>query len=422
MRRSERIQARQGFTLHGSGPRSTSGVPIQVPVTRSISKAPAPPLQTLSSSGTLQPESTARPGYKSPNLLEDWTIAPPRSPIKAGPQATGQEGCYCPTGCPCSAGKKCTCGDDIQWTCYTCGRCINRCVSPCKPTRRKATSKPEVLPPPSKPERNPSEERRHHDRSRKREQRASETHEQRESRLQNRREIRAQKAREASSEERLAQREYERCRKNEQRAYIRKNETPQEREIRLHKRREYEAHFYGEAVEEKRKQRTGDDIREYERNQKKEQRARETSEQRERRLQKMRDYSASRRENKTSTISDKVKEATRQRIAALKASRTVISSPWDGKVDDPRKWKECCEKDMEAKLASGLWKRTYGNHMVAIDPDNLQWHCTAGAKCLCQFEQKCPKCRRYFYGCTAPCPNVNCDWKGPTNPNLRQKK
>ena len=59
-------------------------------------------------------------------------------------------------------------------------------------------------------------------------------------------------------------------------------------------RREYLAKFYGEPVAEKRKQRTADELQEYERKQKRDQRARETPEERERRLQKMRDYSASR--------------------------------------------------------------------------------------------------------------------------------
>ena len=275
---------------------------------------------------------------------------------------------------------------------------------PPKKVNKKRSSK---VPASSQPERTLSEDRKHHDRCRKREQRAKETPEERESRLQSRRDYRARKVREASSEERIAQREDERRRKNEQRARIREAETSQERDARLQKRREYLAKFYGEPVAEKRKQRTADELREYERKQKRDQRARETPEERERRLQKMRDYSASRRANKTATISAKVKDATRQRVAALKASRTALDAPWDGKSHDPRKWKDYCKKDMEAKLASGLWKRNSDDTLVAQDP-NLQWHCPAGANCKCHLPHNCPTCVRIIYGCRAQsCPRCN---------------
>ena len=291
-----------------------------------------------------------------------------------------------------------------QWEnyCDFCNYC-KVCV-PCRPPCPNAPT-----PPPS-PERTPSARR-------KKDQRANETPEQRESRLLKRRESRAQKSREASSEEKLAQREYERVRKNDQRARIRETEISEERDERLQRRREYESKLYGEPIKERQSPKRGNSLREYEKNRKQEQRARETSQQREKRLQKMRDYSAERRAKKATTISAKVKEATKERIAALRASRTLNNSPWDGKAHDPRKWKDDCRKEMEAKLQSGIWKKVEASRrsslldMEAIDPNNLSWHCPAGARCWCQYPQKCPKCKCTFFGCSAPCPRSDCDWK-----------
>ena len=61
-----------------------------------------------------------------------------------------------------------------------------------------------------------------------------------------------------------------------------------------------------------------DDLREYERNQKKLQRARETPEQRELRLQKAREYKATYQRKST----PKEKAATRERVAAIRANWT----------------------------------------------------------------------------------------------------
>ena len=61
-----------------------------------------------------------------------------------------------------------------------------------------------------------------------------------------------------------------------------------------------------------------DDLREYERNQKRVQRARETPEQREVRLQKAREYKATYKRKPT----PKEKEETRERVAAIRANWT----------------------------------------------------------------------------------------------------
>ena len=61
-----------------------------------------------------------------------------------------------------------------------------------------------------------------------------------------------------------------------------------------------------------------DDRREYERNQKRAQRARETPEQRELRLQKAREYKATHKRKSTS----KEREATRERVAHIRANWT----------------------------------------------------------------------------------------------------
>ena len=204
------------------------------------------------------------------------------------------------------------------------------------------------------------------------------------------------------------------------------------RRERLQKRREYEHQLHGEPVKERGMQmgrtaklgyvvRTDDlpNIRENNRIWKKEQRARETLEERNRRLEKDRVYQAERRANKATKIPAKVKEATKERIATLKASRTDHNSPWDGRAQDPKMWRKDCAKEWHTKVTSGMWKgkgdAETGSkfEMDPSDPDNLHWHCPAGGYCQCQFPQKCPKCLRSFYGCSASCPHPTCDWKRP---------
>ena len=116
-----------------------------------------------------------------------------------------------------------------------------------------------------------------------------------------------------------ARREYERTWKREQRA----RETKEEKEARLQKRREVRAQsLHKEPPPPKNDPRRGAQKLEYDRSQKRAQRANETSQEREARLEKMRQYSAERRANKMVTTSAKVKEATRVRVAAHRASRT----------------------------------------------------------------------------------------------------
>ena len=91
----------------------------------------------------------------------------------------------------------------------------------------------------------------------------------------------------AIAQEREAQKEFERNKKKQQRA----SETPQQREARLQKMREYNARrtstFKLNATIQEHEAK-----KEYERNKKKQQRANETPQQREARLEKMRDYNA----------------------------------------------------------------------------------------------------------------------------------
>ena len=117
----------------------------------------------------------------------------------------------------------------------------------------------------------------------------------------------------------------------ERRAVARRNEAQAVREERLKKDREQKADVRERVLLPKEakksewtlaKERGGSAFREFEGNKQKERLSRETPEQREVRLQKMREYSASRRANKTIKISFKVREATRERVAALRAKRT----------------------------------------------------------------------------------------------------
>ena len=137
-----------------------------------------------------------------------------------------------------------------------------------------------------------SQAQKEYERFKKQQQRASETPQQREARLQKMREYNSRIKMNATAEEREAQKEYERDRKKQQRA----NETPQQREARLQKMKEYDAKITWEynatiTSDEKGKDKSTpafSGTKEYDRTQKRIQRERETSEQREERLQKAR--------------------------------------------------------------------------------------------------------------------------------------
>ena len=147
-----------------------------------------------------------------------------------------------------------------------------------------------------------------------------------------------------------AAKEAERARKAAQRASQQAKETAAQREARLKKDRDRKAAEHAvetpaqtKARQEADKKRTaksraaergerpkgewtlakekgGLAFREFERKKQKERLSRETPDERESRLQKMREYSASRRANKA--ISSKEREATRERVAAFRARRT----------------------------------------------------------------------------------------------------
>ena len=137
--------------------------------------------------------------------------------------------------------------------------------------------------------------------------------------------VKNQKSLEVLDAEREARRENERNRKREQRARAAApgGETYEEKEARLLKRREERAgSLHKETPGPKSDPRKGAQKLEYNRNRNKAQRANETPEAREARLEKMRQYSAERRANKAMKTSAKVKEATKERMAAFRAKRT----------------------------------------------------------------------------------------------------
>ena len=118
----------------------------------------------------------------------------------------------------------------------------------------------------------------------------------------------------ATAQEKEAQREYERNKKRQQRA----SETPQQREVRLRKMREYKARL---STTEEGTEKTASKFcytSEYDRIQRKIQRERETSEQREERLLKAREY----KETYKPKATPKQKEAKREQMAASRANRS----------------------------------------------------------------------------------------------------
>ena len=156
--------------------------------------------------------------------------------------------------------------------------------------------------------------RRISDRTRRRSERAKETQEHREIRLQKMREYmanrRAKMESRATHEDIEAKRKYERERKKKQRA----RETPEQREARLQRYRDYnrnratdtlkveqsyDAQNLEKGSQDRPTSRSVQDLLEYDRKRKSAQRAMETPEQREERLQKMREYKANRRAKMT---------------------------------------------------------------------------------------------------------------------------
>ena len=168
------------------------------------------------------------------------------------------------------------------------------------------------------------EAQKEYERIKKQKQRASETPQQREARLQKMREYSARSHStfklNATAEEKQAHKEYERVKKKQQRA----NETPQQREVRLQKMKEYEGRITEEynastSSTEKCKERSKYSYtKEYDMKQKRIQRERETPEQREERLQKAREY----KETYTPKAGPKEKEASKLRVAAWRADRS----------------------------------------------------------------------------------------------------
>ena len=153
-----------------------------------------------------------------------------------------------------------------------------------------------------------------------RQRRARETSKEREVRLCKKREDSARRRStfktDASDKAREAQREYERNKKKEQRA----RESSEQREARLQKMRAYQEGKRREMGCEKKAPQIQNlhDLHKYEREQKRAQRERETAEQKEKRLQKAREYKATYKAKST----PEEREKTRERVAAHRAKRT----------------------------------------------------------------------------------------------------
>ena len=205
----------------------------------------------------------------------------------------------------------------------------------------------------------------------------------------------------ATDQQREAQREYERNRKKEQLA----NETPEQRQARLEKMREYKA-------------RTNP-------------LARETPQQREQRLEKAREYKVTYKRKSTSKEREasrermaairanwseeriaKDREAARQRMANVRSRRTVDEQNEEREKQRKRpnwrhrqfdKVQEEAQADREYKIASGKWKLVeipgIGRNLEAIDPENLEWDCPSGPNCRCHIVMNCPRCGEYYTGC-----------------------
>ena len=164
--------------------------------------------------------------------------------------------------------------------------------------------------------------------------------------------MRSLKSQEVLDAECEARRERERNRKREQRARAAgpTGETYEDKEARLLKRREERAgSLHQQTPEQKSDPRKGAHKLEYNRNRNKVQRANETPEAREARLEKMRQYSAERRATKTMKTSSKVTEATKERMAAFRAKRTPEQIQHD---------REAAREGM-ARLAEGHRKMAY---------------------------------------------------------------
>ena len=108
-----------------------------------------------------------------------------------------------------------------------------------------------------------------------------------------------------------AQREYERNKKKKQLA----NETPQQREARLQRMRNYRARSSSTKGRRDKSTPAVSYTREYDRNQRRIQRERETPQQREERLQKAREYKATYKPPKSTR---KERDAARERMAAIR--------------------------------------------------------------------------------------------------------
>ena len=128
------------------------------------------------------------------------------------------------------------------------------------------------------------------------------------------------------------------------------------------------------------------------------------------------------RANRTEEEVARDREAARLRMDKIRKSRTV--DEWNQaqaaekerrrwqpnwRSREREKWGDAATAERKRKLASGKWKLAENNwDLEAIDPDNLQWDCPAGSKCLCHYPRRCPKCTRSFFGCLAPCPSAIC--------------
>ena len=196
-----------------------------------------------------------------------------------------------------------------------------------------------------------------------------ETPEEREARLQKARDykqaMKNKKSQQVLDAEREARREYERNRKRDQRARA-PRETYQQKEVRLLKRREDKAlSLPDEPPEPKNDPRKGAHKLEYNKNRNKAVRANETPQEREARLEKMRQYSAERRANKEMKTSAKVKDATNKRVAEFRSKRTPEQLQQDRQAakEGMANLKERRSNNLEEKPDEAYDSRTRDYHL-----------------------------------------------------------
>ena len=217
----------------------------------------------------------------------------------------------------------------------------------------------------------------------------------------------------ATDQEREAQREYERNKKRQQRA----NETLEQREDRLQKMKEYKARI--NSTEDGMNKRVSNKFcytREYDRIQRSIQRERETPEQREERLQKAREYKTTYKPKATV----KEKDAKREYMAAMRANRTEEQIAQDREaarqrmanvrsrmtVDERNEEKD---KQRERRMGEPNWRRKELDLIGDKAQEERERKLASG-----KWRQS-----ENYYGCLEAIDPDNLEWDCPAGPDCK---